>query len=172
MKTSTALVIFVAILIIGGGAWWFMNQNSSMPQGATVINVDQGNENTLPDTTNASSTTTTASSTSTTAVKTVTINYSSAAGFSPANVTINKGDTVKFVSTDGSPMWVASDEHPSHTEFDGTSRTTHCAAGYTGAIPFDQCAPGASYSFTFTKTGSFDFHNHVSASRTGVVTVK
>jgi plastocyanin len=68
-------------------------------------------------------------------------------------------------------MWVASDEHPTHTEYDGTSRTTHCAAGYTGPKPFDECVPGTSYSFTFDKAGTYEYHDHLSASHTGKITV-
>ncbi len=100
-----------------------------------------------------------------------TVTYS-ASGFSPATITIAKGGTVTFVDQAGTPMWVASDEHPSHTEFDGTSRTTHCATGYTGTKPFDQCGAGQSYSFMFSKVGTFDYHNHSAAQYTGKVVVQ
>ena len=69
-------------------------------------------------------------------------------------------------------MWVASDEHPSHTGYDGTSRTEHCAANYTGPAAFDQCGSGSQYSFTFNKTGAFDFHNHAAAQFTGTIIVQ
>ncbi len=179
MKLSTIIVIFVGILIIGTGAWWYMTQNSGAtanPQGATVVNV---NNNTGSDYTppaeNTGSTTNNGVDVGVTAgvgvAKTVTVNYTSA-GFSPASVTLKKGDTVKFVSTDGSTMWVGADEHPTHTEYDGTSRTTHCAAGYTGEKAFDQCATGSTYSFTFTKTGSFEYHNHMAPQKSGTVVVQ
>ncbi|HEX2613926.1 MAG TPA: plastocyanin/azurin family copper-binding protein, partial [Nitrososphaera sp.] len=97
------------------------------------------------------------------------VTYNSSTGFSPKNVTINKGDTVKFVAESGS-MWVGSDEHPNHTEYDGTSRQQHCATG--SSTSFDQCATGSTYSFTFNKVGTFDYHNHMAASFGGVVIVK
>ena len=70
-------------------------------------------------------------------------------------------------------MWVASNPHPTHTGYDSTSRDTHCAAGYTGPIPFDECAAisSGSYSFTFTKTGSFGYHNHSDHAMIGTVVV-
>ena len=95
----------------------------------------------------------------------------SKAGFSPALTTISVGQSVTFKSTDGSSMWVASDQHPNHTGYDGTSRSEHCTAG-TASESFDQCAPGAQYTFTFDKAGTWMYHNHVSAGFTGTVVVK
>jgi plastocyanin len=69
-------------------------------------------------------------------------------------------------------MWVASAMHPAHVVYDGTTKDAHCAAGYTGPVPFDQCASGTSYSFTFTKAGEWKYHNHVNASQFGSVTVQ
>lgn len=92
-------------------------------------------------------------------------------GFSPETVTVNVGDTVRFVNNSSRNMWVGADEHPSHTQYDGTSRKEHCAT----MTSFDQCvgtAQGTSWEFTFDKAGTFDYHNHVEASDTGTVVVK
>lgn len=104
-----------------------------------------------------------------TAPMSATVTYSSS-GFSPASVTIAKGGTVTFVSQSGG-MWVAADFHPTHGQYDGSDRATHCVAGFSPK-PFDQCATGGSYSFTFTKTGSFGYHNHAAAQMGGTVIVK
>jgi plastocyanin len=93
-----------------------------------------------------------------------------AQGFSPATVTIAKGGTVTWVNQSGAGMWVASDQHPSHTGYAGTSRQQHCPD--TSGTAFDQCAPGDKYSFTFSKTGTWGFHNHVNATANGTVIVK
>ena len=69
-------------------------------------------------------------------------------------------------------MWIGSNVHPTHTDYDGTSRTTHCAPGYSGPAPFDQCGTGTTYSFTFTKAGTYQYHNHVASQNTGTVVVK
>lgn len=92
-------------------------------------------------------------------------------GFSPASVTVSVGDTVRFVNSGTRDMWVGADEHPTHTEYDGTSKDEHCP-NTTGA--FDQCArsgPGTSWEFTFTKAGSFGYHNHAESDHVGTVVV-
>lgn len=81
------------------------------------------------------------------------------AGFSPASITVGSGATVIFKNESGQSMWPASNPHPIHTaysEFDAK-------AGFTN---------GQSYSFTFTKTGNFKYHNHLSPSDGGTIVVQ
>ncbi len=110
-----------------------------------------------------------ASTTTSMAMPTETTVSYSAAGFSPKSVTVKVGDKVTWKSADGSPLWVASDEHPTHTEYDGTTLKEHCAAGATPS--FDECKRADTYSFIFTKAGSFDYHNHVHSTDAGTVIV-
>lgn len=77
-------------------------------------------------------------------------------GFSPNNLTVEKGTTVTFVNNSGKPMWVASDPHPVHTD--------HSA--------FDQLSGGKEYSFTFGDPGSYRYHNHLVPTDTGVAIVE
>lgn len=96
-------------------------------------------------------------------------------GFSPASVTVRAGDTVRFVNQSSRGMWVATDEHPTHTEYDGTSTREHCVDGRTTNDTFDQCQQtpaGSFWDYTFEKRGTFGFHNHVGASHTGTVVVE
>ena len=90
-------------------------------------------------------------------------------GFSPSTITIKQGTKVTFVNNTTNKMWVASDEHPTHTEYDGKTKTEHCPD--TLGTAFDQCASGSTYTFTFNKVGSFDYHNHSVASDGGKVIV-
>jgi len=106
----------------------------------------------------------------TTAPMMASVGYDGSA-FIPSTVTVAKGGTVTFTDTADGTMWVAADEHPTHMDYDGTSRADHCAEGYTGAKPFDQCTRGASYSFTFDKAGTFEYHDHANAAAVGTVTV-
>lgn len=95
-------------------------------------------------------------------------------GFSPSEVTVARGQAVTWVNESSGPMWVASAMHPDHVVYDGTDRTAHCAAGYTGPAPFDKCkgeGPGARYTFTFDKEGTWRYHDHINASRFGSVIV-
>ena len=103
----------------------------------------------------------------------VTITYTDA-GFSPNSISIPRGATVTWVNQSSRSMWVATNPHPSHTGYDQTSRSQHCATGYTGAKTPDECksdAKGASYSFTFDKTGQWGYHNHVLANDSGTIIV-
>jgi plastocyanin len=79
--------------------------------------------------------------------------------YSPANRTIKKGDTIIFVNNSSRNMWPASDNHPSHTlysEFDAKN----------------DIAPGGAYSFTFTKTGVWGYHDHSKPNCEGTITVQ
>ncbi|KND50350.1 MAG: hypothetical protein AB202_01695 [Parcubacteria bacterium C7867-007] len=102
-----------------------------------------------------------------------TVSYTDA-GFSPKTINVKVGDTVKFVNNSANRMWVGADEHPTHTGYDGTSTQEHCSDGKATGGTFDQCSggpAGTTYSFTFTKAGSFDYHNHARASDAGTVVV-
>jgi hypothetical protein len=67
-------------------------------------------------------------------------------------------------------MWVASNPHPAHTGYDGTSRQQHCPN--TANTAFDECAPGSTYSFTFNKVGTWGYHNHMNPGSQGTVIVQ
>ncbi len=177
MNSTSWIWALVAVIIIGGGAWWYLSNNNTTQPAATTTEQTTGTETSGSQASTGSDQgmqdngVTGSVSAGVGTLKTVTITYG-ANGFSPANVTINKGDTVSFINQSGGNMWVASDAHPTHAEFDGTSRAEHCAAGYSGPTPFDQCTSGSSYSFTFTKTGTFNFHNHVAAQFGGKIVVQ
>ena len=70
-------------------------------------------------------------------------------------------------------MWTASGVHPTHTAYSGTSLSQHCPD--TAEVAFDQCkgeASGVSWTFTFTKTGIWGYHNHSRSSDMGTVIVQ
>lgn len=95
-------------------------------------------------------------------------------GFSPKTVTIKTGEVLRFVNQSSRPMWVASAFHPTHEKYDGTTTSEHCSGGVDTTGTLDECrgaAVGESWDFTFTKEGMWGYHNHLSASDTGSVTV-
>ena len=104
--------------------------------------------------------------------KTVTVTFTST-GYKPKEITVNAGDTVQFLNQSSTNMWPASAMHPTHEVYDGTNLATHCA---TGATPsFDACkniAAGGTYSFTFSKTGTWRYHDHSNTAFTGSVIVQ
>lgn len=86
-----------------------------------------------------------------------TVNYT-ATGFSPSTLTIKAGTAVTFLNQTSASMWVASNDHPAHLiypEFDAKK-------GY---------APGTSYTFTFTRTGTWGYHDHLNARNGGTIVV-
>ncbi len=85
-------------------------------------------------------TNTTANTTPQTTIVTIT-----AAGVSPKSLTVSLGTTVSFVNADTIAHQISSDPHPSHTGLPG----------------FDNTSQNQSYSFTFTKKGSFGYHDHL-----------
>lgn len=79
-------------------------------------------------------------------------------GFSPDTVTIDSGESVTFRNQSGSPMVVASNPHPQHTDL--------------SELQSDTIGDGSTYTFTFGKAGTFGVHNHLNPSQTTKVTVK
>ena len=175
-SSGWAVVVAILVVLIAGGAWWYTAQAPTIPaentNPASGMPVPGSGVQETEVINDAASGAAVAEAGTVSAPKTITVTYNEK-GFSPASVTIAKGDTVAFInSTPERPMWVGADEHPNHTGYDSTDRSTHCAAGYSGPKPFDQCAKGDSYSFTFTKTGSFSYHNHASAQFGGTIVVQ
>lgn len=80
-------------------------------------------------------------------------------GFSPSVINIKQGETVVFKNIGVQDHWPASAIHPTHQvypEFD----------------PKQPIASQKSWSFTFTKKGSWRFHDHLSPTFTGTVNVQ
>lgn len=144
--------IVVAVVVVGGFVWWWQSTQMPLPP------VDTGASSVVPG----------ADTTGTTPAA-VTVNYDGTK-FTPSEVTIKKGDSVTWISSVDT-MEVASAMHPNHEAFDGTARAEHCAAGYAGPKPFDQCVEGTSYAFVFEKTGTFPYHDHENAKAFGRVIV-
>lgn len=94
-------------------------------------------------------------------------------GFNPKTLTIQAGETVTFVSKDSAAPWPASNVHPTHTTYPGSNREK-CGTADESTI-FDACkglAAGEEYSFTFTRTGRWPFHDHRNPGKGGTVVVE
>jgi plastocyanin len=83
----------------------------------------------------------------------------SSSGYSPATVTIHKGDYVQFTNTDTTTHWPASDPHPTHT-------------GYPGFDADQALKTGENYRFQFEKVGTWGYHDHLHPNLKGTVIVK
>ncbi len=79
-------------------------------------------------------------------------------GFDPQKIVIKKGDTVIFTSVKRGWFWPASNPHPTHTT-------------YTNFDPQEPISSDKSWSFTFTETGEWRYHDHLAPYFIGTVTV-
>lgn len=79
--------------------------------------------------------------------------------FSPTNLQINIGDTVRFLNDSLFPIRVVSDPHPDHTDLPGFDSISD--------IPLQSV-----FTFTFVKRGIFDYHNEKKVEQKGTVIVK
>jgi plastocyanin len=184
MNKAITTIIILAVLVVGGLLLFAdgNNQASDTPQATTSqatttdqtaedgttgeagedrgTSANQDDDESNADTPNSAQTDTSAD---------VTITYTDD-GFTPSQTTVKQGQTVRFVNESSGQMWVASDQHPTHTEYAGTNLRQHCSNNSNSA--FDQCESSDSFSFTFEKAGDWQYHNHVNASAGGTITVQ
>jgi plastocyanin len=79
--------------------------------------------------------------------------------FSPTNIQIAIGDTIRFRNDSLSPVRVISDPHPLHTDLPGFDSVSE--------VP-----PQGSFTFTFVTKGIFGYHNETDPSQQGTVIVR
>lgn len=82
-----------------------------------------------------------------------------ARGFSPVNLNVPPGTTVKFINRDSATHWPASDIHPTHQICPG----------------FDSLSPvqaGASHSFKFETAKTCPMHDHLNPALKGSIIVQ
>ena len=79
--------------------------------------------------------------------------------FEPVNVRINVGQTMTWVNNDNVDHYVNTDSHPAHS--------------HTPGLNSRALAPGATYSYTFTKPGAYPYHCSAHAgTMTGMIVVE
>lgn len=79
-------------------------------------------------------------------------------GFTPNNLTVKAGTTVKWVNNSGVIGQVDSDPHPVHTSYP--------------PMNFQAFSDGSSVELVFDKPGIYHYHNHLNPSQTGTITVQ
>ncbi len=93
-------------------------------------------------------------------------------GYTPSELLIAPHTEVIFINADTADLWPATDHHPTHTTYDGTTLTEHCKA--SAQRSFDACRaihPGERWSFTFHEPGTFTYHDHLWPHVTGKIIV-
>lgn len=161
MNQNTALIVTTVIIaiLVAFGAWWIWGQGQNTNQ-QTDTNNQTDNQNGIDVDVDVQ------------IPKTHEIVYTDS-GYAPSNLTIKVGDTVSFKNNSSKGMWPASAMHPTHMVYGGTSLEAHCPDAQND--DFDACqsiSSGQSWSFTFTKSGAWGFHDHLIATRFGKITVE
>jgi plastocyanin len=80
-------------------------------------------------------------------------------GFSPQVLHVTVGTAVTFKNESGEDMWIASNPHPTHTNLPALDANT-------------SMGPGEIYVYTFSKAGTWGYHNHANASLQGTIIVE
>jgi len=165
------VIIVLAILVLAGFGYYFFTKfrvptlAPELPQPPTppvfeVPTTPTPATPTLP-------TPTTATPTSEVIIK-ITAN-----GFEPKEVEITKGTKVTWINEQPNPSWPASDVHPTHEVYPGSS-IKKCGTPEQDKI-FDACRglnKGESWSFVFNEVGEWYYHDHLNPSWTGEIVVK
>tara|TARA_B100000508_G_scaffold4874_2_gene3870 strand:+ start:628 stop:1800 length:1173 start_codon:yes stop_codon:yes gene_type:complete len=79
-------------------------------------------------------------------------------GFEPKDVTISLGTMVHFVNESSVDMWVASDDHPAHTDLPTFDQ-------------FKGSGPGEQYVYIFDQVGEWKYHDHLNPTAVGTIVV-
>ena len=80
-------------------------------------------------------------------------------GFVPATLQVSSGTKVIWVNKDSAPHQVSSDPYPDHTTLPGLHAEKPLASEQT-------------YSYTFSKTGTWTYHDYLNPSLSATVQVK
>ena|SRR5260221_10367986 len=144
------IIVIVLAVLLGGGYFLMKGQSSTQQQNTANTQATQNTQqNAQPTAMKSEPTTASASSNA--------VNYTEN-GFQPHSITIKVGQSVTWTNKDSDELWVASDPHPTHTDYPGFDELKSIPTGDT-------------YSFTFTKVGNWGYHNHLNPSQMGVVVV-
>jgi len=166
------LLWIVIIVVIAGAGYLLLNNSSAAPSsdGVTGESSDVVMEGDMTDISSdtAGMETETMDDDSMMTKEPIVISYTDES-FSPNSVTVKKGQTVRFVNNSSQDTWPASAVHPTHSVYPEKTE------GDCFGSAFDACKrlkPGESWEFTFNEVGEWRYHDHVHASKTGVVVVE
>ncbi len=142
MNRNIAIVAVAAIIVIGALSWYFIAQNARQATATNTTTNSTGNASQMP--MSAGTSEQPATTANAVSIKDM--------AFTPADITVKQGATVSWTNNDSIAHTV--------TETDGQTGPDSSSVD-----------PGATYSFTFTKAGTYHYHCSIHPSMTGTVTV-
>lgn len=151
---AAAYIIIILVLLVGAITFGLMQlgDDDSADEPVTPVSQNQDAANTPSDTSTPVS-----DERDEAEPKTLTVTFTD--NFNPSPVTINIGDSVKFVNDSQRDIQPSSNNHPTHDVYPGFESPND--------IP-----PGGSWSFTFTQLGTWGYHDHNLPDNTGTVVVQ
>lgn len=163
MKRSTIIsILIILVLVIGGIYWWTGQADAPGAIGPSPSPTPSATPAPTPSPSGVS-----LDVVSNTDEPDAFVTYSDS-GYAPASVTIKKGDMVRFVNNSNREMWPASAIHPTHAVYPQKSASDCLGSSFDAckAVP-----PGGSWEFTLSEIGTWRYHDHLSASKTGTIVV-
>lgn len=148
-------IIIILVLVVGAITLGLMQMGEDDPVDETVTPTNQSQD--TQDTSPNDTSTPAGDEEDEAEAKTVTVTYTD--NFNPSPITINVGDSVKFVNDSQREIQPASGDHPDHDEYPGFE------------APSD-IQPGGSWTFTFDRVGTWDYHDHNLETKGGVIVVQ
>lgn len=148
MRKRQLFIVVAMLALVGAGCAKKTTTNINTSTNTTVTNTATTTGNTTGTFTTNSSTTTTvntnreATNTNTAANATLIITSS---GISPKTLTVDRGTVVTIVNNDSRSHQINSNPHPDHTDLPDL---------------INSISAGSSSTYTFTKTGSWGYHDH------------
>ena len=145
-----AIIVLIIIVIVAAGAYFFFLRGNQEKPATTTPTVTS-----TPSTSSAGR----RSEEETQNKTTITFDGS---GFSPSSTTVKSGGSITWVNSSSQDIEIGANPHPIHTgnkEVSGGEFTL-------------KLTPGQSKTVTVTKVGTFGYHNHLSSSQGGSITVE
>lgn len=158
------IIIIILLVVVVAAVLWLMGGNEAVAPTPTPFASPALSPTASPDGTNVFS--------PTPAPQSHVVAYTDS-GYSPASLTIKRGDTVVWRNNSSRGMWTASAIHPTHKIYPGTD-IAKCEDQADGSM-FDACAnlsSGQSWSFIFDHGGTWRYHNHTFSAHTGTIIVE
>jgi plastocyanin len=138
------IVALVVVVVIGGAVWAYFatRPNAAVPQ--STADSAQGHEHNESDVQEAP-------------VSGNELTYTDE-GFSPSNLSVKVGTSLKIMNKSSGPLQFSSDDHPTHTKHSEFNLMTIQA--------------GEEETLEVKTAGTWGYHNHLKAQDTGTITVK
>jgi len=147
------LIIFIVVVLVLVGGYSLVKSKNQSSTTAPVPSTQTQNPTTAPSAMEKSPSTEPEAMSQ--KEDTVTL---SAEGFTPATITVKKGDKVVWINKSGDSATVDSNNHPSHLLYP--------------PLNLGSFNDGEKHELVFDKAGSYGYHDHFHPSRKGTVVVE